>query len=148
MQVYFNSITFLRCVDSQIEENKLWYSQFHIGPFTKGNSLMFSTRLRRTLIHNLSQTSILRIKFEGASNEFSRLPGIQEPVMDLIFQFRKVSFNAFFLISEQSKLYLFLLQDLILFMQKILLGHIVFIVTHLKFYYSLYLQKQFLKVNF
>ena len=96
MQVYFNSITFLRCVDSQIEENKLWYSQFHIGPFTKGNSLMFSTRLRRTLINNLSQTSILRIKFEGASNEFSRLPGIQEPVMDLIFQFRKVTLNAFF----------------------------------------------------
>ena len=58
---------------------------------------MLSIRLRRTLINNLSQTSIVRIKFEGAIHEFSRLPGIQEPLLDLIFQFRKLNLRAFFL---------------------------------------------------
>ena len=146
--VYFNSVTFVRCVDSQIEENKLWYSQFHIGPFTKGNSLMLSIRLRRTLINNLSQTSIVRIKFEGAIHEFSRLPGIQEPLLDLIFQFRKLNLRAFFLDIRKMHIVTFFLQDPILFILKISNGLMALVAVHLKSCCLLYLQKQFSMANF
>jgi DNA-directed RNA polymerase subunit alpha len=72
---------FLHCVDSRLEENGNWYSRFHIGPFRLGSGLQIGTRLRRSLLNDLSQTSIIAVELEGVVHEFSRQPGIQEPVL-------------------------------------------------------------------
>jgi DNA-directed RNA polymerase alpha subunit len=88
------SSVFLHCIDSRLEGNGNWYSRVNIGPFSSGSGLQIGSRLRRALLNDLTQTSITAVKLEGAVHEFSRLPGVQKPVLDLLFQFRKVVLYA------------------------------------------------------
>lgn len=92
-----HSSLFLHCVDSRLEEDGGWYSRLHLGPFRSGSRLLVGTRLRRSLLNDLDQVSIAAIKLEGAIHEFSRLPGIRESTLDILFQFRKVVLQAPFL---------------------------------------------------
>jgi DNA-directed RNA polymerase alpha subunit len=48
-------------------------------------------------LNDLDQISIVAIKLEGAIHEFSRLPGVRESILDVLFQFRKVVLQAPFL---------------------------------------------------
>jgi DNA-directed RNA polymerase alpha subunit len=84
-------------VDSRLEENGSWYSRLHLGPFGPGSGLQVGTRLRRSLLNDLDQTSIVAMKVEGALHEFSRLSGVRESILDVLFQFRKVVLQAPFL---------------------------------------------------
>lgn len=88
---------FLHSVESRLEENGCWYSRLHLGPFRSGSRLQVGTRLRRSLLNDLDQISILAIKLEGAIHEFSRVPGVRESVLDILFQFRKIVLQAPFL---------------------------------------------------
>jgi DNA-directed RNA polymerase subunit alpha len=85
---------FLHCIDSRLEENGTWFSRFHLGPLYIGSRLQIGTRLRRTLLNDLNQTSITAIKLDGVKHEFSRISGTHESTLDLLFQFRKVALNA------------------------------------------------------
>ena len=89
-----NLSIFLHCVDSRLEEDGNWYARFHIGPFLPNSRLQIGTRIRRSLLNDFVQTYIIAVELEGAIHEFSRLTGINEPVLDLLFQFRKITFYA------------------------------------------------------
>jgi DNA-directed RNA polymerase alpha subunit len=56
--------------------------------------LKVGSRIRRSRLNDLAQTAIVSIELEGASHEFSRLPGVREPVLELLFQFRALSFSS------------------------------------------------------
>nr|YP_009139331.1 alpha subunit of RNA polymerase [Lepidodinium chlorophorum]BAR72305.1 alpha subunit of RNA polymerase [Lepidodinium chlorophorum] len=88
---------FLHCLDSRIEANGEWYSRFHLGPFMRSSRLQIGTRLRRSIINDLRCTSIIAIKVDGAQHEFSRLSGVYENLLDLLFQFRKIMIYSSFL---------------------------------------------------
>jgi len=45
-------------------------------------------------LKDLRQTSIISVEIDGAAHEFSRLPGVQEPVLDLLFKLRKAVLHA------------------------------------------------------
>ena len=92
-----NSSIFLHCIDSRFEEGGGWYSRFYIGPFLPNSRLQIGTRVRRSLLNDLTQTFVAAVELDGAVHEFSRLTGVQEPVLDLLFQFRKITFYAPFL---------------------------------------------------
>jgi small subunit ribosomal protein S9 len=98
----------LHCVDSRLEENGNWYSRFHIGPFLPNSSLQIGTRLRRSLLNDLVQTSVVAVEVDGAIHEFSRLPGVHESVLDLLFQFQKITFYAPFLEFQEMVIVPFL----------------------------------------
>jgi DNA-directed RNA polymerase alpha subunit len=49
------------------------------------------------LLSDLDQIAIIAIKLEGAMHELSRLPGIRESILDVLFQFRKIVLQAPFL---------------------------------------------------
>jgi DNA-directed RNA polymerase subunit alpha len=89
-----NLSIFLHCVDSRLEENGNWYSRFHVGPFLPNSGLQIGTRLRRSLLNDLVQTSVVAVELDGAIHEFSRLPGVHEPVLDLLLHFRKIALYA------------------------------------------------------
>jgi DNA-directed RNA polymerase subunit alpha len=88
---------FLHCVDSRLERRTDFYSRFHIGPFVRGSRVHVGTMLRRSLINDLRLTSIIAIEIEGAQHEFSRLHGVYNNLLDLLFQFRKRSLCSSFL---------------------------------------------------
>jgi len=89
-----NESFFLHCVDSHLKNNRSWYSRFHMGPFTPGSRLQIGTRLRRSLHNDLVQTFIWGVEIEGVDHEFRRIKGVYDPVLDIIFQFRKVVLYA------------------------------------------------------
>ena len=89
-----NLSIFLHCVDSRLEENGNWYSRFHIGPFLPNSGLQIRTRLRRSLLNDFIQTFVIAVELDGVIHEFSRLPGVHEPVLDLLLHFRKVALYA------------------------------------------------------
>jgi len=62
-----------------------------MGTFTPGSRLQIGTRLRRSLNNDLASVFIARIEVEGRANEFRRVMGMYDPILDLIFQFRKVA---------------------------------------------------------
>jgi small subunit ribosomal protein S9 len=66
----------------------------------------------------LDQISIVAIKLEGATHEFSRLPGVRESVLDVLFQFRKVVLQAPFLKLEKTVVVSFLFSGPGLFFTK------------------------------
>ena len=86
-----NTYFFLQSVDSRLQRDGGWYSRFHLGPFVSGSRLQIGTRLRRSLLNDLAQVSIIAVKMEGLIHEFSRLPGIYNHILDILFQFRKIS---------------------------------------------------------
>jgi DNA-directed RNA polymerase subunit alpha len=88
---------FLHCVDSRLEENGRWYARLHLGPFSPGSRIQVGNRLRRSLLNDLATTCPVAIELEGVVHEFTRLPGIQESTLDLLFQFRKIILSAPFL---------------------------------------------------
>lgn len=92
-----NTHFFLHCVDSRFEGKSDFYSRFHIGPFVRGSRVNIGTMLRRSLINDLRHTSIIAIEIEGAQHEFSRLHGVYDNLLDLLFQFRKRSLCSSFL---------------------------------------------------
>jgi hypothetical protein len=99
---------FLNCVDSRLEEDGHWYSRLLLGSFLSGSRLQLGTRIRRSLLNDLSKSSIVAVSFDGAVHEFSRLPGVRESVLDLLFHFRKVSFYSPFLTIQETKVVPFL----------------------------------------
>jgi DNA-directed RNA polymerase alpha subunit len=59
--------------------------------------------LRRSLLNDIIQIRVVAVELEGAIHEFSRLPGLHEPVLDLLFRFRKLTFrNSSFLKSYEK----------------------------------------------
>jgi small subunit ribosomal protein S9 len=53
-------------------------------------------------LNDLDQVSITAVKLEGAIHEFYRLPGVREPTLSVLFQFRKIVLHAPFL--ERGKI--------------------------------------------
>jgi DNA-directed RNA polymerase alpha subunit len=97
-----NDSFFIHCVDSHLKENGKWYSRFHIGPFTTGSSLQIGTRFRRSLHNDLIQVFVSRIELDGVTHEFARLTGVYDPILELLFQFRKVALYAPFLKKSET----------------------------------------------
>lgn len=85
---------FLHCVDSRIEETGTWYSRLHLGPFPTGLATTLATALRRTRLLDLPFYGVEAIEIEGARHEYSRLPGIHEPVLDLLLRFRELALSG------------------------------------------------------
>jgi len=87
-----NPKLFFSCVDSRIQENGSLYSRFHLGTFFRGQSLTFANALRRTLLSEIPGLIITNVNIDGASHEFAVLPGVQETVLDIVLNLKKLVF--------------------------------------------------------
>jgi len=97
-----NPKLFFSCVDSRIQENGSLYSRFHLGPFFRGQALTFSNALRRTLLSEIPGIVIKNVQIDGATHEFAVLPGVQETVLDIVLNLKKLVFIPAFQKSEVS----------------------------------------------
>lgn len=83
---------FFSCVDSRIEQQGSMYARFHLGTFLRGQSLTFANALRRTLLSEIPGVVITKATIEGASHEFATLPGVEETVVDILLNLKKIVF--------------------------------------------------------
>ncbi len=80
----------ISCKESRIETNRSFYSSFLIGPFESNESLTFANALRRTLLSELSGIAIISVEIEGASHEYSNLPGVRDTVLDILLNLKDI----------------------------------------------------------
>jgi len=84
---------FFSCVDSRIQDQGSLYARFHVGPFVPGEALTFANALRRTLLSDIPGLVLTDLVINGASHEFSTLPGIEETVLEIGLNLQKLVFN-------------------------------------------------------
>lgn len=71
-------------------ESKSNYGKFVAEPFEKGFGVTMGNALRRVLMSYIEGVSIVAIKIDGVSHEFSTLPGVTEDVSRMILNLKKV----------------------------------------------------------
>lgn len=85
---------FFSCVDSRIQDQGSMYARFHLGTFFRGQSLTFANALRRVLLSEIPGIVIKNVIIESADHEFATLPGVQETVLDIILNLKKLVFTS------------------------------------------------------
>jgi DNA-directed RNA polymerase alpha subunit len=81
---------FISCKESRIESNRSFYGCFHLGPFDPSQSLTIANALRRTLLSEHYGLGIVSVEIEGATHEYSSLPGVRDSVLDILLNFKEI----------------------------------------------------------
>lgn len=70
-------------------------STFSIEPLHSGYGMTLGNSLRRVLLSSIAGAAITGVKFEGASHEFTTLPGVKEDLVEIILNLKGVRFRLF-----------------------------------------------------
>ncbi len=68
---------------------------FEISPLAPGYGPTIANPLRRVLLSSMEGAAITSIKIKGIDHEFSTIPGIQEDIIQLILNIKKVRVRSF-----------------------------------------------------
>lgn len=66
---------------------------FEIGPLMPGYGATIANPLRRVLLSSIEGAAITSIKIKGVDHEFSSMTGVQEDVIEIIMNIKKVKFR-------------------------------------------------------
>ncbi|HOK41046.1 MAG TPA: DNA-directed RNA polymerase subunit alpha [bacterium] len=75
-----------------LEENEV-YGKYEFKPYERGFGQTIGHALRRVLLSSIIGAAVERIKIEGVNNEFATIPGVQEDVVDIILNIKKLSLS-------------------------------------------------------
>lgn len=64
------------------------YGKFIAEPFERGYGVTLGNSLRRILLSSIEGSAVTSIKIEGVQHEFSTLPGVVEPVTDIVLNIK------------------------------------------------------------
>ena len=81
---------FISCKESRIENNRSFYGCFYLGPFEPSQSITIANALRRTLLSEIYGLGIVSVQIEGASHEYSSLPGVRDSVLDILLNLKEI----------------------------------------------------------
>ena len=81
---------FISCKESKIENNRSFYGCFSLGPFEPSQSITIANSLRRTLLSELYGLAIVSVEIDGATHEYSSLPGVKDSVLDILLNFKEI----------------------------------------------------------
>jgi DNA-directed RNA polymerase subunit alpha len=81
---------FISCLDSRIQQNNEFYARFHLGNFITGQALTVANSLRRTLLSEVPAFVITKVHIQGVSHEFSTIPGVQENVLTILLNLKRL----------------------------------------------------------
>lgn len=77
------------------EDHGKTQSTFTIEPLHSGYGMTLGNSLRRVLLSSISGAAITAFKVEGASHEFTTLPGVKEDIVEIILNLKGVRFRIF-----------------------------------------------------
>lgn len=83
---------FVSCVESRSQDQGSLYARFHIGTFVGGQALTLGNALRRTLLSEVPGVVLTDVVIDGVDHEFATLPGVEEPVLDILLNLKKLVF--------------------------------------------------------
>ncbi|MEK9208515.1 MAG: DNA-directed RNA polymerase subunit alpha, partial [Patescibacteria group bacterium] len=68
---------------------------FEIGPLMPGYGATVANPLRRVLLSSLEGSAVTSIKIVGVEHEFGAITGVQEDVIEIILNLKKLRFRCF-----------------------------------------------------
>jgi DNA-directed RNA polymerase subunit alpha len=79
---------------------------FEIDALYPGYGVTVGNSMRRVLLSSLQGAAVTQIKIKGVSHEFSTIPGIQEDVITLMLNLKKLRFRIFSEEAQVGKLHM------------------------------------------
>jgi DNA-directed RNA polymerase subunit alpha len=81
---------FVSEIDTKLQPNGELYTRFHLGPFVAGQALTIANALRRTLLSEIPGLVVTHVRIDGVTHEFATLPGIQENILQILFNIKRM----------------------------------------------------------
>ncbi len=78
-----------------VDEYDALNATFSIEPLHSGYGMTLGNSLRRVLLSSISGAAVISFKVDGASHEFTTLPGVKEDVVEIILNLKGVRFRVF-----------------------------------------------------
>ncbi|MBI1857424.1 DNA-directed RNA polymerase subunit alpha [Candidatus Saccharibacteria bacterium] len=78
-----------------VDEHGPSSATFVIEPLHTGYGMTLGNSLRRVLLSSIAGAAITAFKVEGASHEFTTLPGVKEDIVDIMLNLKSVRFRIF-----------------------------------------------------
>jgi len=78
-----------------IDKTSVNSATFDISPIQHGYGNTLGNSLRRVLLSSIEGTAITAFKIEGATHEFTTVPGIKEDVIDIMLNIKNVHLKGF-----------------------------------------------------
>jgi DNA-directed RNA polymerase subunit alpha len=80
---------------ANIEETNATNATFDIAPLHAGYGNTLGNSLRRVLLSSIEGAAIVAFRIEGASHEFTTIPGVREDVIDIMLNIKNIRLKAF-----------------------------------------------------
>ncbi len=80
---------------AHVQDHGTQSATFTIEPLHTGYGSTLGNSLRRVLLSSIAGASIVAFRIEGASHEFTTVPGIKEDVVDIMLKLKLVRFKVF-----------------------------------------------------
>ncbi len=84
-------------LDTWVKFNQITESHgvFEMGPLVRGMGLTVGNSLRRVILSSLEGVAPTMFKIENVTHEFDTMDGIQEDILDIIFNLKNIVFSVF-----------------------------------------------------
>lgn len=78
-----------------VDDHSSKSATFTVEPLHSGYGMTLGNSLRRVLLSSLAGAAITGVRFEGASHEFTTLPGVKEDVVEIILNLKGIVFKVY-----------------------------------------------------
>lgn len=78
-----------------VDDHAATSATFTIEPLHTGYGMTLGNSLRRVLLSSIAGAAVTAFKVEGATHEFTTLPGVKEDVVDIMLNLKNVRFRVF-----------------------------------------------------
>ena len=79
---------------ANIEEHSKTSATFDISPLHAGYGNTLGNSLRRVLLSSIKGAAIVAFRIEGASHEFTTIPGVKEDVIDIMLNIKNIKLKT------------------------------------------------------
>ncbi len=79
----------------KVDDHTSTSSSFVIEPLHSGYGMTLGNSLRRVLLSSISGAAVTSFKIEGATHEFTSIPGVKEDVVDIMLNLKCVRFRVY-----------------------------------------------------
>lgn len=80
---------------AQVEDHSATSATFVIEPLHTGYGMTLGNSLRRVLLSSIDGAAIVAFRVEGATHEFTTLPGVKEDVVDIMLNLKNVRIRSY-----------------------------------------------------
>lgn len=79
----------------KVDDHDKTSATFTIEPLHTGYGMTLGNSLRRVLLSSIAGAAVTGFKIEGATHEFTTLPGVKEDIVDIMMNIKNIKFKVF-----------------------------------------------------